>query len=89
MFFLSLFFVPDASSPFAFPRRYIDPYASFFVEFMLCCLCGKGHVVGVKVTGGIRHGGWVMGLRVCFVIFSLVFRPVVSQHRLLFCNDSC
>lgn len=50
MFFLSFFFVPDASSLFAFSRRYIDPYASFFVEFMLC-LCGKGHVVGVKVTG--------------------------------------
>lgn len=50
--------------------------------------------MGVKVTGsrkgsgkigGIRHGGDRLYLAcMCFVIFSLVFRPVVSRRRLLF-----
>lgn len=79
MFFLAFFFVPDASSLFAFSRKYIDPYASFFVEFMLfvwkgaCCGCEgdsdrDGKLKNKREVSGMGDGLWDY---VCVLSFSV------------------
>lgn len=58
-----------------------------FVFFLKRACCGReGYREREGKLGGIRHGGWVriISACMCFVIFSLVFRPVVSRRRLLF-----